>query len=118
MLSFQTIAGSEWTKLFAFVAVTASSRASTPSSTPMAAKSTLLSRAGYFPQWLSVTSSRHKTPVRALVSGSALGMAAALGIYFRTEQPGYAILLNMAVFGAVIAYICRWLRFCCCVERT
>jgi ethanolamine permease len=71
-----------------------------------------LSRAGYFPRWLSVTDSKHQTPVRALVSGSALGLAAALAIYWfgQNSQVG-AILLNMAVFGAVIAYILQMASF-------
>jgi ethanolamine permease len=47
-----------------------------------------------------------------LVSGSVLGMAAALGIYFfgQNSQVG-AILLNMAVFGAVVAYILQMASF-------
>jgi ethanolamine permease len=41
-----------------------------------------LSRAGYFPSWLSVTHGTRKTPQRALLAGSALGMLAALVIQF------------------------------------
>ena len=50
--------------------------------------------------------------MRALIAGSRLGMAAALGIYFfgQNSQVG-AILLNMAVFGAVIAYILQMASF-------
>lgn len=71
-----------------------------------------LSRAGYFPTWLSQTHSRHKTPVRALVVGSLLGLAAALAIYLSGQQGAVgAILLNMAVFGAVIAYILQMASF-------
>ncbi len=71
-----------------------------------------LSRAGYFPPWLSVTHPRHQTPVRALVAGSALGYLAALTIHWagQKSQVG-AILLNMAVFGAVIAYVLQMLSF-------
>ena len=39
-----------------------------------------LSRAGYFPTWLSVTHGTRETPQRALLAGSALGFAVALGI--------------------------------------
>ena len=71
-----------------------------------------LSRAGYFPTWLSVTHGRRQTPHRALLVGSALGFAAALGIqYAGQNSPVGAVLLNMAVFGAVLAYILQMLSF-------
>jgi ethanolamine permease len=112
IVSFQTIAGSEWTKLFATVACVGLIASFHTIIYAYGRQIYSLSRAGYFPQWLSVTSARHQTPVRALVSGSALGMAAALGIYFfgQNSQVG-AILLNMAVFGAVIAYILQMASF-------
>jgi ethanolamine permease len=71
-----------------------------------------LSRAGYFPTWLSVTHGRRQTPHRALLAGSALGFAAALAIHL-TPQGGAVgpVLLNMAVFGAVIAYILQMASF-------
>jgi ethanolamine permease len=112
VLSFQTIAGSEWTKLFAVVACVGLIASFHTILYAYGRQIYSLSRAGYFPQWLSVTSVRHQTPVRALISGSVLGMAAALGIYFfgQNSQVG-AILLNMAVFGAVIAYILQMVSF-------
>ena len=71
-----------------------------------------LSRAGYFPVWLSVTHARRKTPERALIAGSLLGYAAALAIYFAGQKSTVgAVLLNMAVFGAVIAYVLQMLSF-------
>ena len=71
-----------------------------------------LSRAGYFPPWLSETHSRRKTPVRALVVGSLLGLVAALAIYLSGQKGAVgAVLLNMAVFGAVIAYILQMASF-------
>jgi ethanolamine permease len=71
-----------------------------------------LSRAGYFPPWLSETHARHKTPVRALIAGSLLGLAAALAIYLSGQKGAVgAVLLNMAVFGAVIAYILQMASF-------
>jgi ethanolamine permease len=71
-----------------------------------------LSRAGYFPTWLSETHPRHKTPVRALLAGSALGYAAALAIYLSGQKGAVgAVLLNMAVFGAVIAYVLQMASF-------
>jgi ethanolamine permease len=71
-----------------------------------------LSRAGYFPTWLSVTHGRRQTPHRALLAGSALGFAAALVIHLAPQgSPVGAVLLNMAVFGAVLAYILQMASF-------
>ena len=64
-----------------------------------------LSRAGYFPRWLSLTHANLQTPHLALVAGAALGYAVALAIHaLGPEHPVGAVLLNMAVFGAVISY--------------
>lgn len=71
-----------------------------------------LSRAGYFPTWLSVTHGSRKTPDRALMVGSVMGFAVCLLIQFAGQKsPVGAILLNMAVFGAVIAYVLQMLSF-------
>ncbi len=112
VLSFQTIAGTQWTKLFGVVACIGLVASFHTIIYAYGRQIYSLSRAGYFPTWLSVTDSKHQTPVRALVSGSALGLAAALGIYWfgQNSQVG-AILLNMAVFGAVIAYILQMASF-------
>ncbi|HVW83811.1 MAG TPA: amino acid permease, partial [Bryobacteraceae bacterium] len=71
-----------------------------------------LSRAGYFPTPLSVTHGTRQTPERALIAGSVSGFAAALAIHYAGQKsPTGAILLNMAVFGAVIAYILQMISF-------
>ena len=71
-----------------------------------------LSRAGYFPTWLSVTHGTRQTPARALLAGSALGFLVALGIHLAPQgSPVGAILLNMAVFGAVLAYVLQMVSF-------
>jgi ethanolamine permease len=74
-----------------------------------------LGRAGYFPRGLSLTHPTRKTPYIALLAGSAIGFAVALLIeygkdWFGTVPVG-AVLLNMAVFGAVIAYVMQTLSF-------
>lgn len=70
-----------------------------------------LSRAGYFPRPLSITG-RRKTPHVALLVGAALGYGVALVIHgFGTDSPVGAVLLNMAVFGAVIAYALQMASF-------
>ncbi|MEM1195942.1 MAG: ethanolamine permease [Pseudomonadota bacterium] len=56
-----------------------------------------LSRAGYLPKWLSLTS-RRKTPTMALLVPGALG----LGLSFTGEGD---LLISMAVFGAAISYV-------------
>jgi ethanolamine permease len=71
-----------------------------------------LSRAGYFPRWLSRTHRRRQTPHVALLVGAILGYAVAYGIHaLGPEHPVGAVLLNMAVFGAVIAYALQMLSY-------
>ncbi len=71
-----------------------------------------LSRAGYFPRWLSRTHPTRQTPHAALLVGAALGYAVAYGIHaLGPEHPVGAVLLNMAVFGAVIAYALQMLSY-------
>ncbi|MEM7410603.1 MAG: ethanolamine permease [Myxococcota bacterium] len=63
-----------------------------------------LSRAGYFPRWLSKTG-RRQTPHRALWVGAAIGYAVAATVHtLGPEHPVGAVLLNLAVFGAVLSY--------------
>ena len=71
-----------------------------------------LSRAGYFPRLLSLTHSRRKTPHAALIGGAVIGYAVALLIFLLGEDhPVGAMLLNMAVFGAVLAYALQMLSY-------
>ncbi|MCZ6792631.1 MAG: ethanolamine permease [Planctomycetota bacterium] len=62
-----------------------------------------LSRAGYFPRWMSLTS-KQDTPHIALLLGAGVGLGCALAIHGRENRLVGAVLLNMAVFGAVISY--------------
>jgi ethanolamine permease len=71
-----------------------------------------LSRAGYFPRWLSLTHGSRQTPHVALVAGAVVGYAAAFAIHvLGSEHPVGAVLLNMAVFGAVLSYGLQMLSF-------
>jgi ethanolamine permease len=71
-----------------------------------------LSRAGYFPTWLSITGGKSQTPERALIAGSVLGFAVAFAIQLAGQKsPTGAVLLNMAVFGAVMAYVLQMVSF-------
>ncbi len=71
-----------------------------------------LSRAGYFPRWLSYTGAQRETPHAALIAGAVLGYGVALVIHtLGPEHPVGAVLLNLAVFGAVISYILQMASF-------
>ena len=68
-----------------------------------------LSRAGYYPAVMSVTHGSRKTPHIALFTGTAMGLAIIMAVWFAlgAEKGGAVIgatLLNMAVFGAMISY--------------
>jgi len=75
-----------------------------------------LSRAGYLPRWFSVTSKNH-TPYRALILGATIGFICVMLINAGTnaaEDQFFsvdAIILNMAVFGALISYLLVMLSY-------
>lgn len=69
-----------------------------------------LSRAGYFPRWISVVN-RHHTPQAALILGAVVGFGCAMLIHFYEGGAVGAALLNMAVFGAVISYTLVMISF-------
>lgn len=75
-----------------------------------------LSRAGYYPPFLSLTHGVRKTPHAALFAGSLAGLTVLFGVWFsRGAEQGAALiggsLLNMAVFGAMISYAFQGLSF-------
>ena len=75
-----------------------------------------LSRAGYFPTFLSVTHGTRKTPHVAMISGALMGLAIMLFIFVLLgADTGSAViggtLLNMAVFGAMCSYIAQAVSF-------
>jgi ethanolamine permease len=76
-----------------------------------------LSRAGYFPQFLSLTHGTRHTPHVALIAGAVVGYILALVIYFAGKSESalagqiVGALLYMAVFGAVISYFMQCLAF-------
>ncbi len=71
-----------------------------------------LSRAGYFPHWLSLTHKNRKTPHVALICGALVGYAVLMVLYIIGDSGAFGgVILNMAVFGAVIAYIMQMLSF-------
>ena len=62
-----------------------------------------LSRAGYIPRWLSVTGKNY-TPYRALIVGTVVGLICAVSLDV-LKGAVKDVMLNMAVFAALIAYI-------------
>jgi ethanolamine permease len=70
-----------------------------------------LSRAGYFPKWMSITHGTRKTPWVALLLGGVVGYGLAWWINESTGTNTAAALLTMAVFGAVISYFMQMLSF-------
>lgn len=75
-----------------------------------------LSRAGYFPAFLSVTHGTRKSPHVALIAGAVLGLAVMMITWFSfgADAGGAAIggtLLNMAVAGAMLAYFMQGMSY-------
>ena len=74
-----------------------------------------LSRAGYFPKFLSITHGQRKTPHVALIAGAVVGYAVAVLVWVLQQKALgaqiVAALLNMAVFAAMISYIMQCTSF-------
>jgi ethanolamine permease len=75
-----------------------------------------LSRAGYFPAFLSVTHGTRKSPQVALVAGAVVGLAVMMAIWFSLGAEASnavigATLLNMAVAGAMLAYFMQGMSY-------
>jgi ethanolamine permease len=70
-----------------------------------------LSRAGYYPHWMSVTHGKRQTPHVALLVGAVIGYIVCLILQYSGSDAVGAALLTMAVFGAVISYIMQMVSF-------
>jgi ethanolamine permease len=71
-----------------------------------------LSRAGYYPKFLSLTGKR-QTPWVALLVGAVIGMIGLIVVDATGGSGGTAgaVLLNIAVWGAVLAYLLQMVSF-------
>ncbi|OCG74597.1 amino acid permease [Microbacterium sediminis] len=71
-----------------------------------------LSRAGYYPRFLSLTG-RNQTPWVALIAGAVIGFAALAIIELTGGSAGVggAVVLNIACWGAVLAYFLQMVSF-------
>ena len=113
---FAAIYGSGWAKLLALFAVAGLVASFHSIIFAFGRQIYSLSRAGYFPHFLSVTHGEHKTPNVALYTGALVGFVVMLVIWFAEggEAAGTLIggtLLNMAVFGAMFSYLLQGLTF-------
>jgi ethanolamine permease len=75
-----------------------------------------LSRAGYYPAFMSITHGSRKTPHVALITGAVIGLSVITIVWFTRGAEGAehtigATLLNMAVFGAMISYALQGISF-------
>lgn len=68
-----------------------------------------LSRAGYFPVFLSLTQTKRKTPYTALILGTIIGFVVLLVTHYQAGDESEVFvggaLLNIAVFSAMLSYI-------------
>ena len=113
---FRAIFGSSWAKVLALIAVAGLIASFHTIIFAYGRQIFSLSRAGYFPHFLSVTHGTHKTPNTALIAGGVVGLAVMLVVWFAMggEKAGSFIggtLLNMAVFGAMFSYLLQALTF-------
>jgi ethanolamine permease len=113
---FRAIFGSAWAKVLALIAVAGLVASFHAIIFAYGRQIYSLSRAGYFPHFLSVTHGEHKTPNIALIAGGLLGLAVMLVVWFTMggEAAGSfigGVLLNMAVFGAMFSYLLQGLTF-------
>ncbi len=74
-----------------------------------------LSRAGYYPKFLSLTGEKTKAPWVALLASAIVGVVLIFGlgewVYEGDPVAAAGALLLIAVFGAVIAYVAQMLAF-------
>ena len=73
-----------------------------------------LSRAGYFPRFMSLTHGTSKAPYMALIVGGVIGYAVMIVLYYASGDATTYIgtkLLCVAVFGAMISYCMQMLSY-------
>ena len=113
---FRTLFGTDFAKVLAVVAIAGLVASFHAIIFAFGRQIYSLSRAGYFPRFLSVTHGTHHTPHVALIAGALVGLVVMLLIWYAAgETAGGAFiggaLLNMAVFGAMISYVMQAVSF-------
>ncbi len=109
---FRTIYGTDTAKILALIAVIGLIASFHTIIFAFGRQIYSLSRAGYFPQALSVTSGQSKVPYAALLTGAVIGLAVMMMVFYvGGEAKVGTTLLNVAVFGAMISYMFQSLSF-------
>ena len=113
---FRAIFGSDWANVLALIAVTGLIASFHTIIYAYGRQIYSLSRAGYFPTFLSLTHGTRKTPHVALIAGALVGLAVMMAVWFTqgADQGAKVIggtLLNMAVFGAMFSYLMQGLTY-------
>jgi ethanolamine permease len=113
---FRAIFGSELANVLALVAVTGLVASFHTIIYAYGRQIYSLSRAGYFPRFLSLTHGTRKTPHVALIAGALIGLGVMLAVWYSVgaDQGAKVIggtLLNMAVFGAMFSYVMQGLTY-------
>jgi ethanolamine permease len=76
-----------------------------------------LSRAGYYPKFLSLTSKKYQTPWVALLVGGVVGFVILVAVQYLSSlsddlsAAANGVILLIAVFGAVISYMMQMISF-------
>lgn len=112
---FRTIFGDGWAKLLASVAVLGLAASFFAGSFASGRNIYSLSRAGYLPTALSVTSRRTKTPNLALAAGSGLALLMLLLVWYMGGSGDIpfmgGFLVGMIVFAGMVSYILQSMAF-------
>lgn len=112
---FRHIFGEGWAKLFAAIAVLGLAASFFAGSFASGRNVYSLSRAGYLPTGLSVTSARTQTPNIALSAGSAMALGMLLLVWFLGGKDNVAFmggfLVSMIVFAGMVSYILQSFSF-------
>ncbi|WOO41206.1 amino acid permease [Rubellicoccus peritrichatus] len=113
---FEAIFGSHIAKVLAFIAIIGLISSFHTIIFAQGRQIYSLSRAGYFPTFLSLTHSKRQTPHVAMAAGALTGLIIMIVLFYgRGAEKGSTIiggtLLNMAVFGAMCSYIAQAISF-------
>lgn len=113
---FQAIFGSNLAKVLAFVAIIGLISSFHTIIFAQGRQIYSLSRAGYFPTFLSLTHKKRQTPHVAMIAGALTGLIIMMVLFYgHGAEKGSTIiggtLLNMAVFGAMCSYIAQAISF-------
>lgn len=112
---FRTIFGDSWAKLLASVAVLGLTASFFAGSFASGRNIYSLSRAGYLPTALSLTSRRTQTPNVALLTGSGFALTMLLAVWYLGGKDNIAFmggfLVSMIVFAGMVSYILQSIAF-------